>query len=441
MVKKIAILGAGESGIGAAILAEKKGLDCFVSDAGKITNENKKTLLINKIQWEEGGHSISKILTYDEVIKSPGIADSSNIISIIDRKGIPIISEVEFAFHFTKARIIAITGSNGKTTTTKLIAQILEDAGFDVLVAGNIGFGFSRGIAERDYDYIVLEISSFQLDRISRFKPDIAIILNITPDHLKRYNNDFDRYATSKLRITMNQDSSNILIYNDDDEVIKKKLKTKARKIPFTLKNSLECEGAFYNQDGININLNNKNMTIQELALQGKHNLYNSMAAAIAARVLDVKNDIIRQSMLDFQNIEHRLEYVLTVHGIDFINDSKATNVNASWFALESMKKDVVWIVGGVDKGNDYSELVQLVEEKVNTIICLGDKNQKIIKFFQGKVDTIVQASSMIEAVNQSFSIADKGGVVLLSPACASFDLFENYEDRGVQFKQAVRSL
>ena len=441
MGKKIVVLGAGESGIGAAILAGKNGLDCFVSDAGKITKENKETLLVNKIKWEEGGHSISRILKCDEVIKSPGISDSSNIIRSIDELGIPIISEVEFAFHFTKARIIAITGSNGKTTTTKLIPQILEDAGFDVLVAGNIGFGFSRGIAEKDYDYVVLEISSFQLDRISKFQPDIAIILNITPDHLKRYNNDFNRYAASKLRITMNQDSSNTLIYNNDDEVIKRKLETKARKIPFTLKHSLECDGAFYNQERININLNNKNMTIQELALQGKHNLYNSMAAAIAGRVLDVKNDIIRQSMIDFQNIEHRLEYVLTVHGIDFINDSKATNVNATWYALESMNKPVIWIVGGVDKGNKYDELKEIVKEKVKAIICIGESNKKIHDFFKKTISRIEIVSSMQDAVRISYQIGYKGDAVLLSPTCASFDMFENFEHRGQAFKNQVRKL
>ena len=315
----------------------------------------------------------------------------------------------------------------------------MQAAGYDVLVAGNVGVGFASSIAERDYDYIVLELSSFQLDGIKAFRSDVAIILNITADHLERYGYNLDNYIKSKLSITSNQISTDSLIYNIDDSNVQK-IKTKARKLPISLINK-QNPGGFLNNNKLIINLNNTTMTIQELALQGKHNVFNSMAAAMAARVFEVKDSVIRQSMIDFQNIEHRLETVLTVHGIDFINDSKATNINAAWFALESMKKDVVWIVGGVDKGNNYLELEDMVLEKVKAIICLGKENHKIIESFKGKVDTIVQASSMSEAVNQSYTLATKGEAVLLSPACASFDLFENYEDRGIQFKKAVRSL
>ena len=320
MEKQIVILGAGESGVGAAILAKKKGLKVFVSDSGIITKENKKVLSNNEIKWEEGKHTMEKILQAKEVVKSPGIPDDIEIIQAIKLAGISVVSEVEFAFRYTKAKVVAITGSNGKTTTTLLVGHILKKAGLDVLIAGNIGVGFAREIANRDYSYIVLELSSFQLDGIKEFKPNVAIILNITPDHLNRYENDFSKYIASKLRITMNQQKEDVLIYNRDDKQIKANLKTKAKAIPISINKQIAGNGAFYKNNKININLNNKKMTIQELALQGKHNIYNSMAAAIATRILDVKNDIIRQSMLDFQNIEHRLEYVLTVHGIDFIN-------------------------------------------------------------------------------------------------------------------------
>ena len=346
---------------------------------------------------------------------------------------------MEFAFRYTKAKIAAITGSNGKTTTTLLLGHVLKNAGYDVLVAGNVGVGFALSIAQRDYDYIVLELSSFQLDSIQNFRSDVAIILNVTPDHLDRYDYKLENYTASKFRITENQLATDFLIYSADDTLVNA-IQTKAKKLPISLIHE-QNEGGYLNNNELIIKLNNQTMTIQELALQGKHNMFNSMAAAMAARVFEVKDAVIRQSMLDFQNVEHRLEYVLTVHGIDFINDSKATNVNACWFALESMQKNVVWIVGGVDKGNDYSELDEMVTDKVKAIICLGQNNQKIIKSFQGKVDTIVQASSMSEAVNHSFSLANKGEAVLLSPACASFDLFANYEDRGFQFKKAVRAL
>ena len=439
MVKRIVVLGAGISGVGAAVLAKKKGFEVFVSDKGKITEDNKKVLLNNEIDWEENNHTFDKILNADEVIKSPGIPDSVELIQNLKNAKIPLISEVEFAFRYTKAKIAAITGSNGKTTTTLLLGHVLKNAGYDVLVAGNVGVSFALSIAERDYDYIVLELSSFQLDGIKNFRSDVAILLNITPDHLDRYDYRLENYSASKFKITENQQEQDFLVYNADDEIVKE-IKTKAKKLPISLINK-QKEGGFLNKNELIIKLNNNTMTMQELALQGKHNIFNSMAAAMAARVFEVKDSVIRQSMIDFQNVEHRLEYVLTVHGIDFINDSKATNVNACWFALESMTKGVVWIVGGVDKGNDYSELAEMVDEKVKAIICLGENNQNIIDAFKDKVDTIVQASTMSEAVNQSYSLANKGETVLLSPACASFDLFANYEDRGVQFKKSARTL
>jgi UDP-N-acetylmuramoylalanine--D-glutamate ligase len=439
MAKRIVVLGAGISGVGAAVLAKKKGFEVFVSDKGKITEDNKKVLLINEIDWEENNHTFDKILNADEVIKSPGIPDSVELIMNLKNAKIPLISEVEFAFRYTKAKIAAITGSNGKTTTTLLLGHVLKNAGYDVLVAGNVGVGFALSISERDYDYIVLELSSFQLDGIKNFRSDVAILLNITADHLDRYDYRLENYSASKFKITENQKEQDFLVYNADDEIVKE-IKTKAKKLPISLKNE-QKEGGFLNKNELIIKLNNNTMTMQELALQGKHNIFNSMAAAMAARVFEVKDSVIRQSMIDFQNVEHRLEYVLTVHGIDFVNDSKATNVNACWFALESMTKGVVWIVGGVDKGNDYSELAEMVDEKVKAIICLGENNQNIIDAFKDKVDTIVQASTMSEAVNQSYSLANKGETVLLSPACASFDLFANYEDRGVQFKKSARTL
>ena len=439
MAKRIVVLGAGISGVGAAVLAKQKGFDVFVSDKGIITDDNKAVLLNNEIDWEEGKHTCEQILNADQVIKSPGIPDGVDLIQQLIAKEIPVLSEVEFAFRYTKAKIAAITGSNGKTTTTLLLGHVLKSAGYDVLIAGNVGVGFSLAIAERDYDYIVLEMSSFQLDGIKNFRSDVAILLNITPDHLDRYDYKLENYAASKFRITKNQTEQDVLIYNADDALMKV-LNTKAKKLPISLTTE-QIEGGFYNNNKITINLNNNTMTMQELALQGKHNIFNSMAAAMAARVFEVKDTVIRQAMIDFQNVEHRMEYIITVHGIDFVNDSKATNVNACWYALESMTKDVVWIVGGVDKGNDYAELGEMVSEKVKAIICLGENNENIINAFAGKVDTIVQASSMQEAVTQSYALAGKQDVVLLSPACASFDLFTNYEDRGLQFKKEVRNL
>ena len=437
-MKKLVVLGAGESGIGAALLAKKNKYDVFVSDKGIITE--KSVLSSNGIRWEEGVHTKKEILSASEVIKSPGIPDSVSIIQDLKLYGIPVISEVEFASRYTNSKIIAITGTNGKTTTTLLLGHILKKAGYDVLVAGNIGTGFARSIVDRDYDFIILELSSFQLDGIQKFKADISILLNITPDHLDRYGNDFDQYIQSKFRITENQNSEDILIYNYDDENIRNRIKTKAKKIPFSLYKTF-FEGAFYKEKKINININKNKMTIQELALQGKHNVYNSMAAAVASRVLEVKDFITRQSLLDFQNVEHRLEHVINVHGIQFINDSKATNINSTWYALESMHKKTVWIVGGVDKGNDYNELLDLVKDRVKAIVCIGQNTKNIHKVFEGYVDEILDAKTMNEAVAFSYQLAMKGDAVLLSPACASFDMFANFEERGIEFKKSVRSL
>lgn len=440
MKKKLVVLGAQESGVGAAILGKKNNWDVFVSDKGII--KEKEILIDYNIKWEELNHSIEEILEADEIVKSPGISDDTYEITQANLAGIPIISEVEFASRYTNAEIIAITGSNGKTTTTMLTGHILRSAGLDVLVAGNIGVGFSRSIAERDYEYIVLELSSFQLDGIQDFRPNIAVLLNITPDHLDRYNNNFELYKNSKLRITENQLNNDSLIYNIDDQNIITSLDTKASKIPISISQKLEHDqSACYQNKNIIINLNQTNMTIQELALQGKHNVYNSMAAAVASKVLEVNDSVIRQSLLDFQNVEHRLEYVLTVNGIDFINDSKATNINAVWYALESMNKPTVWIVGGVDKGNDYSQLLSVVKESVKAIICIGENTRYIHKFFKSEVNQISDVESMNEAVIMAYEFANRGDVVLLSPACASFDMFKNFEHRGIEFKKSVRKL
>ena len=438
-MKKLIVLGGGESGVGAALLAKKNGYDVFVTDKGTISD--KEVLTNNEIKWEEGNHSLSEILSADEVVKSPGIPDTIKLISDIKDSGIPIISEVEFAYRYTNAKIVAITGSNGKTTTTLLVGHILEKAGYDVLVAGNVGTGFAKSLLERDYDYIVLELSSFQLDGIVDFKADVAILLNITPDHLDRYDDKFENYVKSKLKITNNQTEKDVFIFNYDDVNIKNRTETKAIKIPFSLHKEFENNAAFYKNEQINININNNKMTIQQLALQGRHNVYNSMAAAVASRVLEVKDFITRQALLDFKNVEHRLEHVINIHGIEFINDSKATNINSVWFALETMHKDTVWIVGGVDKGNDYEDLLPLVREKVKAIVCLGEDNEKLKAVFYNVVDMMIETAGAEEAVKVAYKLSQTGDTVLLSPACASFDLFDNYEDRGRQFKNAVRSL
>jgi UDP-N-acetylmuramoylalanine--D-glutamate ligase len=438
--EKLSIIGAGISGVGAAILASQHNYNVFVSDSKAIKASDKSNFDHYNISWEENGHTSSKILSSDLIIKSPGISDNTDIMTEIYNKNIQIISEIEFASRFTSAKIIAITGTNGKTTTSLLISKILDNAGFDVLLAGNIGNSFAYSLSERDYDYIVLEISSFQLDNIVDFQPYISILLNITPDHLDRYKGNFSNYIESKLRITLNQNSKDYIIYNNDDLSLKS-IKTKARKLPISLSNNISNDGGFYSNNKININLNNSKMTINKLALKGTHNIFNSMAAAMAARVFEVSDDVIRESLIDFENIEHRLEYVLTVHGVDFINDSKATNVNAAWYAIESMNKPFVWIIGGIDKGNDYSELIKVANKKnLKAIICLGDNNDKIVEAFKNKV-VIEQANDMREAVMKSYNLSDTGDAVLLSPACASFDLFENFEHRGSEFKKMVREL
>ena len=441
MNKSISIIGAGESGIGAAILAKKNSYDVFVSDNNIIKTNYRKVLIENRIDFEEGGHSFEKILNSNLIIKSPGIPNESELIKKINKSDLNLISEIDFAYRFTKAKIIAITGTNGKTTTSLITYKILKDAGLNVCVAGNIGNSFSHAISKKDYDVVVLEVSSFQLDNIVEFSPYISILLNITPDHLDRYNNDFENYLKSKLNITLNQTTNDFLIYNNDDTSFSD-LQTQAKKIPISIANKTFDEGGYYKNNKININLNNKAMTIEKLALNGTHNIFNSMAAAMAARVFEVSDDVIRKSLIDFENIEHRLEYVITVHGIDFINDSKATNVNAAWYALESMNKSFVWILGGVDKGNDYTELIKVAKEKkIKAIICLGPNNKKIKASFKNVVDLIEDAKDMSEAVKKSYNIASSGDAVLLSPACASFDLFENYEHRGSEFKKMVRSL
>lgn len=443
----IVILGAAESGVGAAFLAQKKGLSVFVSDGGKIKEAFKTILQQHHIEFEEGQHSQDRILSASEIIKSPGIPEKASIIKEIRKKGIPIISEIEFACRYTKAKIIAITGSNGKTTTTLLTYHIFKKAGTHVMLAGNVGDSLAKMLANanNDPEYIVLEISSFQLDDIKNFKPHISILLNITPDHLDRYEYKFENYIKSKFNITKNQNEHDYFIYNTDDPVITNYMQEQrinAQKIPFSIK-SEQLNGAYVEHQNLCLTVfkSNFTMSIHELALQGKHNLYNSMAAAVAARIEEVRKPAIRESLSDFKNEAHRMEPVATIGGVEYINDSKATNINSVWFALESMTKPVIWIVGGQDKGNDYSELVDLVKEKVKAIICMGVDNVKIHNAFKEVVTDRFDAKSAYEAVQIANKIGEKGDVVLLSPACASFDLFEDYKDRGNQFKEAVRSL
>lgn len=446
MSHKIAILGAGESGVGAAILAQKKGMETFLSDSGKIKEKYAQVLSNTGIAYEEGKHSADRILGADEIVKSPGIPETAPLIKQAVAKGIPVISEIEFAARYTSAKKICITGSNGKTTTTLLTYHILKNAGLNVGLAGNVGKSFAQQVAENDFDWYVLEISSFQLDNMYDFKAEIAILTNITPDHLDRYNHDFSLYTNSKFRIIHNQTGNDAFICNLDDEVTAAELtrrKISARQYPFSYAYIPGVSTAFVNENKLTITINNDpfTMTLEELALQGRHNIYNSMAASIAARLTDIRKESIKQSLSDFQNVEHRLEHVARIHGIEFINDSKATNVNSTWFALESIDKPAIWIAGGVDKGNDYSKLFDLVKEKVKALICLGVDNTPIIEAFADKVGAIYETRSAEQAVMQAYTIAKTGDVVLLSPACASFDLFENYEDRGEQFKKAVRGL
>ena len=442
--KNIVILGAGESGVGAALLAKKMGWNVFVSDFGTISETYQNELNENHIAWEHNQHDDEKILQAELIIKSPGIPEKATIIKKIREKGIRIISEIEFGSYYSKAKTICITGSNGKTTTTLLIYHILKKAKINVGLAGNVGKSFAKQVAENKFDWYVLELSSFQLDDMFTFKADIAILTNITPDHLDRYDYKMQNYVDAKFRILQNQTENDWFIYNYDDPIVKAEIdkrQIKAKLAPFSLHEELEI-GAYVKEKQITINIKEQLiMSIHDLALKGKHNTQNSLASGIASRILEIRKDIVRESLEDFVNVEHRLEFVAKVHGIEFINDSKATNVNSTWYALETMEKPTVWIVGGVDKGNDYSELLELVKGKVKAIICLGVDNQKIIEAFTGAVETIVEAKSAMEAVAYAYRLAKKEETVLLSPACASFDLFENYEERGNKFKEAVRAL
>lgn len=444
-MERLVIIGGGESGTGAALLGKKQGFDVFLSDKGKLKQEYKDILIKNNIPFEEQQHTESLLLNANWVIKSPGVPKKAEIIQKIREKGITVSSEIEFASRYTDATLIAITGSNGKTTTTSLMYFLMKNAGCNVGLAGNIGKSFALQVATEKFDYYVLEISSFQLDDIQFFKPNIAMVLNLSPDHLDQYNYVYQNYVDAKFKITQNQEEKDIFIFNLDDEMTQKWMENhevKAQKIPFTLKQKIE-KGAY--SDGNKIHINNINdtfeMTIEELSLKGQHNVANSMAAGVAAKSLKLKNAFLRQSFMDFESVEHRLEFVLKIGGISFINDSKATNVNSVYYALESMKTPVVWIVGGTDKGNDYSELIPFVKQKVKAIVCLGLDNQKIIDSFKDIVPTIVETQSMADAVKAAYSFGEKEDTVLLSPACASFDLFQNYEDRGRQFKEQVKKL
>lgn len=443
----LAILGAGESGVGAAYLAKQQGYDVFVSDMGVIADKYKQQLQQWNIRFEEQQHTESEIFSAVEVVKSPGIPEKTPLIKKLREQGIPVISEIEFAGRYTNAKMICITGSNGKTTTTSLTYHILKKAGLNVGLAGNIGKSFAYQVATEQFDYYVLEISSFMLDDMYQFKADIAVLLNITPDHLDRYDYKMENYVASKFRIMQNQTAADYFIYCDDDPETIKGMQNRSfnvQLLPFSILKK-EQPGAYLEQDNIIIHTNQQqeqfSMSINDLALQGKHNTYNSMASGIVGKVLELRNKDIRESMGDFKNIEHRLEHVAKISGINFINDSKATNVNSTWYALESMPKGVVLIMGGVDKGNDYSMLTDLVKQKVRAIVCLGKDNNRIHEAFKDVVSEIVDTQSAPEAVWVSYHLAKKGDTVLLSPACASFDLFKNYEDRGDQFKKAVMEL
>jgi UDP-N-acetylmuramoylalanine--D-glutamate ligase len=443
--KKLVILGAGESGTGTAVLAKAKGWDVFVSDMGKIASNYLDELNKIDVRWEQGQHTESEILSADEIVKSPGIPDKAPMVQAAFKKGIPIISEIEFAGRYTEAKMVCISGTNGKTTTTLLTYHILKNAGLNVGLGGNIGKSFARQVAEENYDIYVLEVSSFQLDGNDKFRSHISVLTNITPDHLDRYNYQLELYAASKFKLTQNQQSSDYFIYCADDPISMQYFSMKtgaAAALPISITGEYD-PGAYVKKNTLFIHNNKQTMTInmQEISLRGIHNTYNSMAAAVVASLLDVRKENIRESLCNFQNAEHRLEFVNTVNGVEYINDSKATNVNSAWYALESMEKPVVWIAGGVDKGNNYKELKALVKEKVKYIICLGLDNIKIHQAFQDDVDMIINTGSAKEAVHVARRLAEKGDCVLLSPACASFDLFDNYEDRGRQFKEAVRNL
>lgn len=441
---KIVVLGGGESGFGAAYLAKKKGFEVFLSDKGKIRENYKQLLIDNDIDFEEENHDEERILSADWIVKSPGIPKKAEMITKIQAKGIRVSSEIEFASEFTDAKIVAITGSNGKTTTTSLIYHILKNDGFNVGLGGNIGKSFAKQVADESFDYYVLEVSSFQLDDIQNFRPYISLLLNLSPDHLDQYNYNYEEYALAKFRIAENQVNYNYFIYNKDDEMslsLLQKLEIKAKKLPFSLKEKIS-EGAYADDDKIFVNLDDTfSMDIQDLSIKGKHNVANSLAASIAGKLLNISNESIRNSLTTFQAVEHRLEFVKELNGVQYINDSKATNVNAAYYALESMTRPTIWIVGGKDKGNDYTEVEELVKKKVKAIVCMGLDNQKIIDFFKDKKELIYDTSSMEECIKICESLATNGDTVLLSPCCASFDLFTSYEDRGDKFKQAVLDL
>ena len=445
MRKRIVILGGAESGAGAAVLASRLGYDVFVSDLGFIPDFFKNILRENRIEFEEGKHNEQKVLSAETIIKSPGIPDKADIMKKISEQKIPVISEIEFAYRNQNGKVIAITGTNGKSTTTSLIFHILQKAGLSVSLVGNIGNSFAMQVATAPAEFYVCEVSSFQLDNCFEFKPQVALLLNISGNHLDRYGYDMNRYIDSKFRIIQAQTEEDYLIYGADDENILHHLNNhpvKAQKIPFGIHRAgNDAAWTENNQIKINIHQTEFTMNINELALSGKHNLYNSMAAAVSAQIFKLRKDVIRESLSDFQALEHRLEFVANIHGIEFINDSKATNVNSAWYALESMTKPVVWIVGGIDKGNDYAVLEPIVKQKVRAIVCLGKDNLKIHDAFSKSVELIVNTMSADEAVRMAYQFANTGDAVLLSPACASFDLFENYEDRGRQYKKAVRSL
>ncbi|TPN85840.1 UDP-N-acetylmuramoyl-L-alanine--D-glutamate ligase [Aquimarina algicola] len=441
----LVVLGAGESGVGTAILGKKEGFDVFVSDKGTITDSYKEVLRNFEIEWEEEQHTENKILKASIVMKSPGIPDQVQIVQKLLKNKVPVVSEIEFASRYTNARIVGITGSNGKTTTTMLAHYILKHGGLDINMAGNIGDSFAKQVALNDAPYYVLELSSFQLDGIVDFVPHIAILTTITPDHLDRYEHNFDNYIASKFRIVKNQTENDYFIYNADDEVIVRYLKEnpiRSRLLPFSLTKKIE-NGAYIENENIIIQIDNNKiiMPTKELALSGNHNVKNAMAAATASHLLKIRKTTIRECLENFHGVEHRLENVLKINNVQYINDSKATNVNATFYALDAMKSSTIWIVGGVDKGNDYTELYSLVNEKVKAIICLGIDNSKIINAFGNCVDNIVETQTMKDAVDIAYKLAERNDNVLLSPACASFDLFKNYEDRGRQFKEAVREL
>lgn len=444
MKERLVILGGGESGVGAALLGKKLGFQIFLSDKGKLKEKYREKLLQNEIEFEEERHTESKVLEADLVVKSPGIPTKVDIIQKLKEKQIPIVSEIEFASRYTDAKVIAVTGSNGKTTTTSLIHHVLTEAGLKVGLGGNIGKSFAELVVQDDFDYYVLEISSFQLDDVVSFKPYIAILLNITPDHLDQYDYKLELYARSKFKITENQSDEDYFVYNFDDgnilELIKN-INTKAKKVPYSMDKRLN-DGTYEEDENLILNFPDRlELPVSQFALRGKHNVSNTMAAATAANILKIRKETIKRSLYDFKAVEHRLESILKIGGIEFINDSKATNVNATYYALESMNSPTVWIVGGTDKGNDYSELIPLVKKKVKAIVCLGLDNSKILETFDGLVENIVETKSMQDAVRTAYMFGRKGDAVLLSPACASYDLFENYEDRGNQFKKEVKNL